>query len=267
MGKKKCPTCGKEFLPNRPEQRFCRRNCGRWKSHTAIKDRLSRRPPCDTWEAHLAGLIATDGCVEYRTGREAPTQISIKMAAAARPMLDQIAAHFGRRLHARGNGQFVLTFYDVPVVWKRELPQLDPALVLHYVRGLLDGDGCLSGARIDRRTYPYISLAFNPRQEPWIASFYCRFLNEHRIRWSRQDERPTVAQIRCWSREALKLAALVYDGTEPAHPDKLHRARLIVSGCVRNGHRVAWPRSLFEMRPYGVAKPNAVSCEPQPVAV
>jgi hypothetical protein len=203
-------------------------------------------------------LIATDGCVEYRKGRDAPTQISVKMAAAARPMLEQIAEHFGRRLYARANGQFVLTFNDIPVLWKRELPRLDDGLTVHYVRGLLDGDGCVSGARGKGRTYPYISLTFNPRQEPWVGEFFGQFLDEHEIKWSRQDDRPTVAQIRSWSRETLKLASLVYDGTPPAHPEKLHRARLIISGCTQHGRRLEWPRSLFEMRPYGAAEPKSL---------
>jgi hypothetical protein len=255
---KVCPTCGAKFVPNRPEQRFCRRNCGRWKNHTAITDRLSRRGPRDPWEGHLAGLIATDGCVEYRKGRDAPTQISVKMAAAACPMLEQIARHFGRRVYARANGQFVLTFNDIPVLWKREVPQLDPGLTVHYIRGLLDGDGCVSGARVESRTYPYISLSFNPRQEPWVGEFYCQFLDDNAIEWKRQDDRPTVAQIRSWSRQALKLASLVYDGTQPAHPEKLQRARLIVSCCSRRDRRVEWPRSLFEMRPYGAAEPKSL---------
>lgn len=257
-----CPTCGTEFVPNRREQRFCRRNCGRWKDHAAIKERLARRGPRDAWEAHLAGLIATDGCVEYREGRDAPTQISIKMAAAARPMLEQIARRFKRRLYSRANGQFVLTFTDIPVFWKREVPPLDGDLVVPYVRGLLDGDGCVSGARVQGRTYPYVSLSFNPTQELWVGEFYCEFLDDQGIRWRRQDGRPTVAQIRSWSRHALKLCSLVYDGSQPAHVDKLHRARLVTSAMTQIGRRTEWPRSLFEMRPYRL--PESKPLVPRP---
>jgi hypothetical protein len=124
-----------------------------------------------------------DGCAEHRKDREAPTQISIKMAAGARPMLEQIAEHFGRRLCARANGQYVLTFTDKPVARKTQVPDLQPDHVPYYVRGLLDGDGCVSGARVKDRLYPYVSLVFNPQREAWVGAFHGEFLSQHGIKW------------------------------------------------------------------------------------
>src|SRR5436189_6003214 len=51
-------------------------------------DRVPPRATCPSnWrEAYLAGLIATDGYIERRRGRSAPTGISIKMAKAAQPL-------------------------------------------------------------------------------------------------------------------------------------------------------------------------------------
>ena len=240
-----CPTCLREYVPNRPGQRFCRRNCGRWKHHTAITERMSERPPEDAFEAHLAGLIATDGYVERRKGREAPTGVAIKTAAAARPMLEHLAAARGRRICARSNGQFVLSFTDVPVCWKTRLPRLTPELERHYVRGLLDGDGCISAARAAGRAYPYVSLCFNPQREQWEGDFFCRFLDGHGIPWTLQIEKPTVAQVRCWSHGAEAIARLIYRGDGIAHPEKATRARelvarrQVVNGCL------GWPPDLF----------------------
>lgn len=122
--RRKCPTCGRPFVPNRPQQRFCRRNCGRWKHHTAIARRLEKRPPADHYETYLAGLIATDGYIERRRGRAVPTGLAIKMAAQAKPLLGEIATHFGRALYERSNGQFVVTFIDLPIAWKEGVPRI-----------------------------------------------------------------------------------------------------------------------------------------------
>ncbi len=240
-----CPTCGRRYQPNKPQQRFCRRNCGRWKHHTAIKERTSHRAPRDEWEAHLAGLIATDGYVERRKSRPEPTGVAIKMAVAAQPMLLEIANHYGRRLCARANGQFVLSFTDIPVRWKLELPDLASDLVRHYVRGLLDGDGCFSAARAAGRAYPYLWLCFNPQREPWIGEFYCGFLDELGASWTRQDERPTVAQIRCWSLEARRVAEHVYRGDRPAHTEKARRAREICQRYDATAETPGWPLDLY----------------------
>jgi Homing endonuclease len=250
-----CPKCGRTFEPNRPQQRFCRRNCGRWKDHDLIERRLAWRPPAEHREAYLAGLIATDGYVERRRGRSAPTGISIKMASAARPLLDQIAEHYGRRLCARSNGQYVLTFVDLPVCWKTALPALSPELVPHYVRGLLDGDGCISGARVANDVYPYIALTFNPTRERWVGEFYKRFLREHAIRYREQKQLPTVRQVRSWSAQAHRVCKLVYAGNGWSHPMKLERAQQVIAagpaGIIRDG--------AFRVRLIGTGGGNLVS--------
>lgn len=172
-------------------------------------------------------------------GRSAPTGIAIKMARAAKPLLGEIADHYGRRLCARSNGQYVLTFVDLPVCWKTRLPALAPELVPHYVRGLLDGDGCISGARVADSLYPYVSLTFNPTRESWVGEFYKRFLREHSIRYREQADRPTVHQVRSWSAQAHRLCELVYAGAGWTHPVRLERARQVIAagptGIIRNG--------------------------------
>lgn len=230
MAQRECPTCGELFEPRRTAQRFCRRNCGRWHGHTAIQERLSARPPADEREAYLAGLIATDGYVERRRGRDAPTGISIKMAPVAAPLLGAIADYYGRRLCHRSNGQVVLSFVDVPVVWKTALPSLSAEFEVAYVRGLLDGDGCISGAHSNGHFYPYVSLAYNPQREAWVGDFYTRFLRKRCIGFRELEDRPTVIQIRSWSANARQIAAVVYDGPVWAHPVKLERARRILQG-------------------------------------
>jgi hypothetical protein len=227
---RKCPTCGRSFVPNRPQQKFCRRNCGRWKHHTAIKRRLERRPPADEWETYLAGLIATDGYIERRRGRAAPTGLAIKMAMQAEPLLAEIAAHFGRALYARSNGQFVVTFIDKPIAWKQGPPRIRPEWLPDYVRGLFDGDGCISGTRAGSRFYPYVSLSFNPTREPWIAALYSRFLIAHGIRFSEQSDRPTLHQLRSWGAAAVEFVRLVYGRPGWAHPVKAARARALIEG-------------------------------------
>jgi hypothetical protein len=227
---RKCPTCGRSFRPNRPQQRFCRRNCGRWKHHTAIKNRLERRPPADEREAYLAGLIATDGYIDRRRGREVPTGLAIKMAAQARPLLAEIADHYGRHLYERSNGQFVVTFVDKPLTWKLTPPRIRRAWLPDYVRGLFDGDGCISGARVGTRFNPYVSLSYNPTREPWIAAVYARFLTAHGISFSEQADRETVHQLRSWSSSAVELVRLIYDRPGWAHPVKAARARALIEG-------------------------------------
>lgn len=123
----------------------------------------------------------------------------------------------------------------------------------HYVRGLLDGDGCISGARVGGRLYPYVSLAFNPTREPWLGDLYMRFLDRRGVRWKLQLDRPTVCQVRTWSAEAARIVRLVY--TEPdaawSHPAKYERARLVSAHDPVDG----WPEDLFEStrRPYGMS--------------
>jgi hypothetical protein len=238
---RECPKCGIEFEPNSLGQQFCTRNCGRWKHHTAIEERLSERAPADEREAYLAGLIATDGHIERRHGRSAPTGISIKMAASARPLLEEIAQHFDRRVYARTNGQFVLTFVDKPIAWKTTVPELQDPLASHYVRGLLDGDGCISGSRVGERFYPYVSFSYNPTREAWLAPFYCGFLERHQIRFSDREDCDTLRQIRCWSESARGLIGVTYTREGWAHPEKLARARAILDG--RAG--------TWKVRPYG----------------
>src|SRR5919197_584452 len=205
---RKCPTCGRSFTPNRPQQKFCRRNCGRWKHHTAIKGRLEDRPPADEFETYLAGLIATDGYIERRRGRAVPTGLAIKMAAQAQPLLAQIADHFERTLYERSNGQFVVTFVDKPIAWKQAQPRIKREWLPDYLRGLFDGDGCISGSRAGSHFYPYVSLSFNPTREPWIGAVYARFLTAHGISFSEQCEKPTLHQLRSWGRSAVEFARL-----------------------------------------------------------
>lgn len=227
---KRCPTCGTSFAPRREGQTYCTRNCGRWKHHTAIQQRLSRRPPADADEAYLAGLIASDGYIENRKGREAPTGLSIKMAAEAKGLLSSIAARFGRRLYERSNGQFVVSFIEVPVVWKLELPSLTGELEPHYFRGLLDGDGCWSGAFSAGRFYPYVSLAFNPLLQQWIADAYMGYLGRNDVGFRRSVDKATVHQVRSWSAEARKVARLVYCVPGLVHERKHALAMHALSG-------------------------------------
>jgi hypothetical protein len=240
---RKCPTCGRSFSPNRPQQRFCRRNCGRWKHHTAIRKRLENRPPADQHEVYLAGLIATDGYIEKRRGRGVPTGLAIKMAAQAEPLLADIADHFGRTLYKRSNGQFVVTFIDKPIAWKLGPPRINRAWLPDYVRGLFDGDGCISGARVGSHFYPYVSLSFNPTREPWIAEVYGRFLATHGIRFSEQTEKPTLHQLRTWGSGAVEFVRLIYERPGWAHPVKAGRAQVLIDG--RAGD---WPLH-FRRRP------------------
>ena len=233
---RKCPKCGRSYSPNRPEQKFCRRNCGRWRHHTAIEERLDDRPPADQREAYLAGLIATDGYIETRRGRAAPTGLAIKMAAQAKPLLAEIAAHYGRALYQRSNGQFVVTFVDKPVVWKQRPPKIRPDWLPDYVRGLFDGDGCISGARVGFRFYPYVSLSFNPAREQWIGEIYARFLTSHGITFSEQREKPTLIQVRTWGEAAVEFVRIIYDRPGWAHPAKGAHARAMI-----NGRAGDWP--------------------------
>lgn len=227
---KRCPRCGRKFVPARDGQRFCTRSCGRWHGHTAIRERCSERGPTDADEAYLAGLIATDGYVERRKGRAVPTGVSIKMAAEARPLLAVVAERFGRALYERSNGKFVVTFVAIPFAWKLARPPLTGALERHYIRGLLDGDGCWSGAFSAEKFYRYVSLAFNPLKEQWIGDTYMAYLSRHGVGFRESIDKDTVHQVRSWSAEARKVADLVYRPAGIVHPRKLSLAMHALSG-------------------------------------
>jgi hypothetical protein len=241
---RKCPKCGRSFTPNRAQQKFCRRNCGRWKDHTAIKERLENRPPLDRREAYLAGLIATDGYIEKRRGGAVPTGLAIKMAAQARPLLAEIGGHFERAVYERSNGQFVVTFIDKPIAWKLGPPRISRDWLPDYVRGLFDGDGCISGTRVGSCFYPYVSLSFNPQREPWIGEVHARFLASHGIAFSEQTDRPTLHQLRTWGTSAIEFVRLIYDRPGWAHPLKAARAQAMI-----DGHAGDWSLHFVPRRP------------------
>ncbi len=192
---------------------------------------MSRRPPADADEAYLAGLIASDWYIERRKGRSVPTGLAIKMAAEAEELLSSLAERFGRRLYRRSNGQVVVTFIAIPIFWKLELPRLSADLEQHYFRGLIDGDGCWSGAFSAGRFYPYVSLAFNPLLQQWIGDAYKSYLTRNGVGFRESADKPSVHQIRSWSAEAQKVANLTYRNAALVHPRKHALAKHAMSGC------------------------------------
>jgi hypothetical protein len=145
-----------------------------------------------------------------------------------------LAERFGRRVYPRRDGHFVITFVDVPVCWKGEV-DVPPYLLRHYVRGLIDGDGCLSGATAaNGKFYPYVALAYNPLAQPWIGRFFRDYLDTLGLTWREQDTSPrgfsegcaggTVRQVRLWSDRARALVKLLYTDAALALPYKRERA-------------------------------------------
>ncbi len=133
--------------------------------------RDSRRPPQDAFEAYLQGLILADGHVgEYAT--------YLRLGPDGEEVLRALASHFNlafKQYHTnQGRVQNTLYSSSWPSNWKWEILPLPHQLELSRLRGLLDGDGCITFYRNRlRKRYAQMYLATNRSEtEDYIRQYF-----------------------------------------------------------------------------------------------
>ncbi len=127
----------------------------------------------DTEEkAYLLGLIYSDGCIAKDIPQK--RKITIALCEEDRDLLVDIANRFSlcsptyikpQENRYSNNGQYKIHLYKEfwePIYnlnMKETLPNINNCLINHFIRGIFDGDGCIS---IDKRTlvYKFVSGTF-----------------------------------------------------------------------------------------------------------
>lgn len=138
------------------------------------------RSPLDAYEAYVAGLIASDGCIHRRKG--VPRGIALDLSARDCDVLFSIAQKYGRPMpytHTpdKGGPAVWLSLLNFPITWKTAPPRdLEQPLLRHYVRGLVDGDGSLYWLRCRGYTYPALEFNVNKAEE-WLLHFFETWLD------------------------------------------------------------------------------------------
>ncbi len=123
--------------------------------------RVVAKAPNNELEAYLAGMIAADGWVDRSSG---PPKVRLEQKAESRLLMQQLASAFGRNLYTKPNGAVWLEFVNLDPSWKSSTPSLEPELVRHYWRGVIDGDGCIT-RYVDKRDMSArteLMLYYNP---------------------------------------------------------------------------------------------------------
>lgn len=185
-----------------------------------LVSRLTPRSPVNELEAYLAGLVATDGCVHWRDHR--PVNTRICLTEGDRDVLDHLGHVLGRPVYTverrtllRGrsrNNEAVLTLVSQPISWKTSIPEMDSQLERHYVRGLMDGDGCFT-SRDDRGVRRW-HFQFNSNvHESFLVEFMTGWLRGHQAKFVvAPDVANNTVKMDVWSEEkSRELAFLLYE--------------------------------------------------------
>lgn len=122
-----------------------------WKLSTRrgdMSERLSRRVPANEIESYLAGLLVTDGTLVRENGR--PMAVNLGQGPRGHAVIEQLADYYGRRIGRRTTvtnfgpkNEKRIQLRCVPLAWKQFVVSPGPDLLRHYIRGMVDGDGCV----------------------------------------------------------------------------------------------------------------------------
>jgi hypothetical protein len=135
-------------------------------------------------------------------------------------------------------------------------PKLIPSLEVHFWRGMVDGDGCISLSSTN-----YLSLDLSGTKEVVFA--FVKFLNNYNIRTETPIDLKSHYRVNCWGFEASKALGVLYENSN-VYLDRKHKlavARLTsigVEGCVNIGQLAA--KSFFEKYHYLKTLPVGSSC-------
>ncbi len=162
---------------------------------------MTERLPSDEWEAYLAGFLMTDG-----SARKDGKGIVLNQGFAHREVMELLAAHFDTPMHEYSyeysygvKRTLTIQFTGLPIFWAKFVPvPLEWPLACHYVRGLVDGDGCIDDKTNGRTTtrYKRIRMYVNDNQQHVLA-FYSMFLQSFGIvpMYRRHAERVTEITV------------------------------------------------------------------------
>ncbi len=179
----------------------------------------------DQEAAYLAGVIATDGSVERRGPKF--MRIRLGMGPKGWSMMEQLAAITGRNLSKirttpKGFQYRTLDWRDLPAEWKTEVPELAYAQKRSYLRGLYDGDGCLTRSG----KQPMITFSHAHGSEVH-ANFIEDYLLQEEMSYTDSQTGHVRQLMVCNWLHAGELASYLYHPGDLAIEHKLSRARVM----------------------------------------
>lgn len=115
---------------------------------------------------------------------------------------------------------YAVEFVDVPLFWTHSAPDLRSDLVRHYIRGLMDGDGCISRRGV-KKTARFIC---NDAQ-PSLATAFMDFVKSQGFSYGAPTRQGgNLTHLPILTRSVDSFLEVLYSDCVIAHPKKLKRA-------------------------------------------
>lgn len=185
-----------------------------------VRVRLLQLALMDEVDAYTAALIATDGGLFRRPGRTR-VRTTLTQQLAAEPVMRRISSHYDRPLWLNRRkpprkDQWQIAFYDD---WfadcKIGVPVLAAQDVSHYLRGLIDGDGCV----VDRGQSKDVRFLWQDR-EAFLGEFFKGFLDSQGLEYGTSKIYGNVTHCYLLAGSADRFLDFVYSGATIALPWK-----------------------------------------------